>query len=328
MRSSNEAPSFSRVTVSQSGETSTLETLARDYVEDRQAAGLSPRSIGSDIRPRLERVFLPWCATNGVTDPSQLDQRTMNRFSNHLQTVGGAKGTLSPHTIASYVKTANAFLAWLRKEGKPVTGRGHKPKLPSRWVNILTDAEIKAMIKICGPRDALIIRTFAESGIRAGELLGLRDPDLAEQDVVLLNGQREHQVGLRIIGKGDKERFVPIPPDLHRRLRAFARSRSAGVQTDRLWISVRRSPRTGAYEPLTVSGVEQMVRSVGQQALGRPVHPHLFRHTYISKLVMKQVDSTVIRRYVGHRSTVLIDLVYGHLRPQDTANIVLAALRE
>src|SRR5205807_7037746 len=92
--------------------------------------------------------------------------------------------------------------------------------------------------------------------------------------------------------------------------------------------SARRRPRTGAYEPVTASGVQQMVRFLGRAGLGRPVHPHLFRHTYISKLVRKGIDSTVIRRYVGHTSSLLIDRTYGHLRPQDTASMVLAALRD
>lgn len=306
-----------------------LESLAHDYIEDRRAAGLSLKTIEGDIRPRLERIFLPWCAEERVTEPKQLDQRTVNRFSNHLLTRGGPKGNaLSAHTVAGYVKTVNAFLNWLTKHGEKVTGKGHKPKLPEREVEVLTDAEVKAMMKRASGRDALVVQLLAESGIRVGELVGLRVQDLVEHDVVLLNGQREHQRGIRVIGKGDRERFVPIPPDLHQRLRGLARSRPSDGHSDRLFISERRSPKTGLHEPLTASGVQQTVRWLGRNAIGRSVHPHLFRHTYISKLVRKGIDSTVIRRYVGHSSSLLIDRVYGHLRPQDTASLVLAALRD
>src|SRR5207245_785589 len=99
-------------------------------------------------------------------------------------------------------------------------------------------------------------------------------------------------------------------------------------QTDRLFLSVRRSSRTGYHEPLTASGVQQMIRWLGRNAIGRPVHPHEFRHRYISLLVRKGIDSTVIRRFVGHRSSALIDQGYGHLRPADTADLVLSALRD
>ena len=78
---------------------------------------------------RLERIFLPWCARNGVTEPEQLDQRIVNRFSTRLLDEGGAKGQpLSPHSVAAYMKTTNAFLNWLRQyaDRKPA-GTGHKP---------------------------------------------------------------------------------------------------------------------------------------------------------------------------------------------------------
>jgi integrase/recombinase XerC len=312
------------------GQHSPLESLAQDYIEDRRAAGLSVRSVEGDIRVRLERIFLPWCRDNGVTDPEELDQRTINRFSTHLLDEGGAKGQpLSPHSVAAYMKTTNAFLNWLREHAdrKPA-GRGHKPKLPKREVELLTDAEVKAMIRKASGRDALIVQLLAESGIRVGELVGLRVNDLVEHDVVLLNGTREHQKGIRVIGKGNVERFVPIPPDLHQRLRGLARTRPLDARGSNLFVAERRSSRSGYHEPLTVSGVQQLVRWLGRNAIGRPVHPHLFRHTYISKLVRKGVDTTVIRRYVGHSSSVLIDQVYGHMRPQHTAALVLAALRD
>lgn len=65
----------SSLKVVQSRQPSTLERLAADYIEDRMAARLSVRTIENDIRPRLERIFLAWCADNGVTEPGQLDQK-------------------------------------------------------------------------------------------------------------------------------------------------------------------------------------------------------------------------------------------------------------
>jgi integrase len=73
---------------------------------------------------------------------------------------GGAKGQpLSPHSVAAYVKTTNAFLNWLREHAdrKP-TGKGYKPKLPKREVEVLTDAEVKAMMRKAKGRDALIVQ--------------------------------------------------------------------------------------------------------------------------------------------------------------------------
>jgi hypothetical protein len=65
--------------------------------------------------------------------------------------------------------------------------------------------------------------------------------------------------GSGMIGKGDRERFVPTLPDLRRRPRTFARSRPLELQSDRLWLSSRRGPRTGHYDPLSASGEQQII---------------------------------------------------------------------
>ena len=58
------------------------------------------------------------------------------------------------------------------------------------------------------------------------------------------------------------------------------------------------------------------------------MYPHIFRHSYISELLRRKVDSTKVRRVVGHSSTQLIDRVYGHLLDFDLAGEVLEALVE
>lgn len=90
--------------------------------------------------------------------------------------------------------------------------------------------------------------------------------------------------------------------------------------------SLRRGPR-GEYEPLGVSGLQQMIRELARQAgIQRRVWPHMFRHTYITFLLQQGLDATKIRRVVGHTNTQLIDRVYGHLLEQDLADSVVAAL--
>jgi integrase len=97
--------------------------------------------------------------------------------------------------------------------------------------------------------------------------------------------------------------------------------------SDRVFLSRRRTSRSGEYEPLHVSGLEQMVRELPRQAgITRRVWPQMFRHTYITFLFQQGVDSTKIRRVVGRSSTQLIDRVYGHLLERDLADSVLAAL--
>ncbi len=69
---------------------------------------------------------------------------------------------------------------------------------------------------------------------------------------------------LRLQGKGGRERQVPIMPRLAHRLERYAtRTRPGDAGVDRLFLSLRRGVRTGTYEALTPSGVEQLVRALG-----------------------------------------------------------------
>jgi integrase len=211
----------------------------------------------------------------------------------------------------------NGFLSWARSEGERVTATARLPKTPQRIVETLTRDEIATMEKVGNERDALIVRLLADTGIRAGELVGLRLGDLTEH---------ERTDYIRVRGKGDKERLVPLPAPTAKRLRRLMRARPTESASDRVFLSLRRG-RSGEYEPLLISGLEQMIRELARQAgIRRRVWPHMFRHTYITFLLQQGVDATKIRRVVGHSSTQLIDRVYGHLLERDLADSVLTAL--
>jgi integrase len=306
------------------GSPTPLERLARDFINHCRARRLSGKTIDNVYRPRLERLFLPWCRAEGVTAVEQIDQRVLDRFAAGLNERGERKAPLSPHSVSSYLRTINAFLSWARSEGETVTAKAPLPRTPQRIVDTLTREEIAAMEKAGGERDGLIIRLLADTGLRVGELAGLTVNDVVEH---------ERTDYLRVFGtsqgggaKGDKSRLVPLPAATAKRLRRYIRTRPADTASDRLFLSLRRG-RSGEYEPLRVSGLEQMVRELARQAgITRRVWPHMFRHTYITFLLQQGVDATKIRRVVGHSSTELIDRVYGHLLERDLAASVLTAL--
>lgn len=77
-----------------------------------------------------------------------------------------------------------------------------------------------------------MVRVMGEAGLRASEVIGLREEDLLE-----LTGGRYQ---LRVVGKGNKERLASLPPDLGRDLRRYLRRRSAG--SGRMFLSRQRSP--------------------------------------------------------------------------------------
>jgi integrase len=295
-----------------------LELLVRDYVNHCRARRLSGKTIDQVYRPRLERLFLPWCRGQSISAVEQINQRVLDRFAAGLLEHGGErKAQLSPHTVSSYLRTINGFLSWARQEGETVSARAHIPKTPQKIVETLSREEIAAMEKAANERDGLIVRLLADTGIRAGELVGLRLGDLVEH---------KRLDYLRVMGKAEKERLVPLPPGTAKRLRRYIRSRPPDAADDHVFVALRRG-RSGEYEALQISGLEQMISELARTVgIRRRVWPHMFRHTYITYLLQRGVDATKIRRVVGHANTQLIDRVYGHLLEHDLADSVLAAL--
>ena len=91
-------------------------------------------------------------------------------------------------------------------------------------------------------RDKLIVRILADTGLRVGELLGLTPDDMIQQ------GRHRY---LKVVGKGSRERLVPVAPALFTRLRRYvARGRPQDASSDRIFVTLRRAGRTGQYEPL------------------------------------------------------------------------------
>lgn len=294
-----------------------LEQLARDYIAHGRAKRWSARTLEQVVRQRIERIFLPWCRREAIIEPAQLTQRVMDRWSAELLDKGGARGKLAPESVRSYARTVNAFCNWARSEGEAITAKAELPKVPKRWVEPLTEQEIRAMERVTGGRNRLIIRILDQTGVRASELLGVGPADLFD------GGDRNAY--LRVIGKGDIQRAVPCPAPLAREIRAWVRQ--LPLDATKLFLSQRM--RRGVRGELTVSGLEDVVRFAARDAgVTRHVWPHLFRHTYVSRLVRQGVDSTVIRRVVGHRDTQMIDQVYGHLRGEDLYGLVLNAMED
>jgi site-specific recombinase XerD len=253
---------------------SRLETLVEDYLAHCRARGLSPKTIRDNYGYALKGVFLHWAAGQGITEPSQITNRLLDRFSADLLERGGKRGPLSRFSVASFVESVNWWLRWLRAEGElEAPAKAQVPRRPQRVLDVLSREEIQTIEDAAATeRDKLIIRLRADTGIRVGELLGLRLTDLLERD-------RNHY--LRVRGKGDKERLVPIPRLWRRLQRYVERGRPRDADSPHIFVSLRRDRRTGAHEPLTKSGVEQLVRVRAEQAgVPKRAYPHMLRHSY------------------------------------------------
>ncbi|MGH7867690.1 MAG: tyrosine-type recombinase/integrase, partial [Candidatus Dormibacteraceae bacterium] len=228
----------------------------------------------------------------------------------------------SKHSVWTYVKAVKRFFAWAKGRDQRVQAEAELPKLPRKLVEILSRDEIKLLeVKAGNERDALIVRILADTGLRVGELINLKI------DSVI---QRDRAAFLRVQGKGDKERLVPILPSLHRRIKRYAEGlREMETASRRLFLSRRRDPTSGDYKALTESGVQQMVREVADRArLSKRIHPHVFRHSAATFMLQRGMDSVLVAQVLGHESLQMIQRVYSHLTPLDAHKALASALSE
>jgi integrase/recombinase XerD len=304
-----------------------IEALLEDYLAACRAKGLSPKTVKLAYGYPLRGVFLPWCAREGISSPGELTTRLLERFSAELMEHGGKRGELSQNTVWTYVKAVRGFLAWVKAEGEKVDAEARLPKLPQRAIDILSREEVQRIEDAAdSERDKLIVRIMADTGVRVGELVKLKIGDVVDQD---------RSAYLRIAGrsqgggaKGDRFRFVPLSPALARRARRYAdRSRREEATSERLFLSRRRSA-SGGYEPITESGVQQMVRDLAEQAgIRKRVHPHLFRHSAATYMLQRGMNPLLVAQVLGHTSLAMIQRVYAHLTPHDAHQALMQVYR-
>lgn len=297
-----------------------LQTLVDDYLAHCRARGLAANTVNQAYRYPLQGILLPWCAEQGITEVSQLTRRALDRLSRHLMEDGGAKGgQLSSHSVHAYMRAINHCLAWAAAEGEEVKGKASLPKLPKRLVEVLSRDEIRRMEETARTeRDKLIIRLLADAGLRVDELLGLRVGDLVQQGRTTF---------LHVRGKGSKDRMVPIPR-LYRRLRIYAeRSRARDSTSARIFLSHRKNAN-GEYQPLTRSGLLQMIKNTAEEAgIEKRVYPHLLRHSFATWQLASGMNPIQLAQIMGHSSLSMIQEVYSHLSPNDAYNALVKMLQ-
>ncbi len=121
---------------------------------------------------------------------------------------------------------------------------------------------------------------------------------------------------LRVVGKGNKERIVPVPKAVHEGLRRMWQSPD---HRDRHWL-FPNSRRTGPVAPHVLS--HTFAEAVKAAALpgGRRATPHTLRHAYATRLFEKKVDTRVVQAFLGHEN-IATTTIYTHLTEPTRASL-------
>jgi site-specific recombinase XerD len=155
-------------------------------------------------------------------------------------------------------------------------------------------------------RDRAVAGLMLFCGLRSAEVLGLRVRD------VDIGGR-----WVRVVGKGDKERRVPLDTQVAGLIQTYLLVERPDTDTDVLFV-VGKGPHRG--QPLSAEGLRAIFRYHRQRAAVPAGHPHALRHTFGTALAEAGVDLAVLRELMGHdhvdSSAVYIHLAPTHVRAQ------------
>jgi site-specific recombinase XerD len=199
-----------------------------------------------------------------------------------------------PTTVGVRFRSVQQLFKWLLEEGEITSSpmeRMRSPFVPEAPPAVLTDAELKALLKTCeGPdftsrRDIAILRVFIDTGARLSEVANVR------MDNVDLDDQT-----LTVVGKGSRVRVLPIGAKTVKAIDRYLRVRRSDLAE--LWI--------GGKGPMTPSGIAQMIRRRASHAGIGHIHPHQFRHTFAHRWLAAEGQEGDLQEIAGWRSREML----------------------
>jgi len=195
--------------------------------------------------------------------------------------------------------------------GRPRSG-GRLVRAERRLPESLEPADVDAFLAdLATHRDRAIVLGMVLGGLRAAEVRGLL---LANVDMGLRR--------LRLMGKGGRERVVPVDAAFFAELGAYLRQeRPKGCRTPECFVVLRGQT---AGQPLTEAGLRSLFRTHRERSGATRVRPHRLRHTYGTELAAAGMDLLVLRELMGHASP---ETTAGHihLSPESLAAEYAAA---
>jgi integrase/recombinase XerC len=269
----------------------------------RDERGLSPHTVAAYRRDVTQ--FLRFAGRAGVTDPAAVEPLLLRRFLALQRTRGLAASSIARKGAA--LRTMFRFLARRGLVAEdPAAGLG-VPRGPRKLPVVLKARQVDRLlagplpVDPVGLRDRAVLELLYATGIRVGELCGLRlgDVDLAADTV-------------RVLGKGARQRIVPFgeparvalldylaggrSPMLPAESRPVERAVQRGAPADReaLFFNRRRKPMT----PRDVRGMLERYRAAAGAPAG--TSPHTLRHSFATHLLEGGADLRAVQELLGH----------------------------
>ncbi len=277
----------------------TFETRVRSYLHFcRTEKGLSPNSVEAYRRDLTQlAVFI------GDTPLAAISLDTLRGFLDHLR-----RARVANRSIARKVTTLRGFFGFLLEEGDISRDPAELLKAPRAAATLpkyLDSASLDHLLESSGQdspngiRDRAMLDLLYAAGLRVSELIKLRVSDLEESQGVL-----------RVIGKGNKQRLIPVGRE------ALASIERYRAESRPQLLKGRVSPYlfvTARGQAMSRQGFWKLLRARARAAgLFKKISPHVLRHTFATHLLEGGADLRSVQAMLGH-ADIGTTQIYTHI---------------
>ena len=222
-----------------------------------------------------------------------------------------------PRTTSRLVSSLKRFFRFAVREGLRADDPSadlDSPKLPRSLPKSLSEEEVESLLAAPnvstaqGLRDRAMLETLYATGLRVSELVGLKNVQLSLDTAVV-----------RILGKGSKERLVPLGQESVAWIERYQRDARPGLlgarKSDALFVTARGTPMTRqAFWAL-------VKRHAATADVRHPISPHTLRHAFATHLINHGADLRVVQLLLGH-ADISTTQIYTHVLEERLKSLV------
>ena len=278
--------------------------------------GLSKNSIESYVRD-VQKLMLYLEQHNMTISPIKIDKKVVQSF------IYDASKSINARSQSRLISGLRSFFSYLVFEDYRNTNpldHIESPKTGRKLPDTLSIQEIDSLIEAIdlsksynnihiGERNRAILETLYSCGLRVSELINLKISDLFFEEGFI-----------KVTGKGDKQRFVPIGLNTQNYINIWKQERTKINVTqdfkDTLFLNHRGAQLTRA---MIFTIVKDLAKAIN---LNKVISPHTFRHSFATHLLENGADLRAIQLMLGHESITTTE-IYMHVDRSHLKDILL-----
>lgn len=290
---------------SQKVKSENLEQTVEQYLDYLSSGRIASEETVRAYRSDLEHMKEYLLEEKDMTDVRDIDRETIRSYFSHLQDNGYENSTL----VRKLASLRSFFDRLVEEKGileQNPTRKMQYPRVTKKLPDYLTEQEMEELLEspdpgtLTGRRDRVILELIYSTGMRAGELHRLNIEDIDQMGGTI-----------RIQGKGNRERIVPVGEEaleaVQEYLRAWKRAGRIRSATRGPLICNRSGNR------LSTRSIRRAVsRHARRTGISKEVSPHTIRHTFATHMLKNGTDLRTLQEILGHENLHTTE-IYTHI---------------